>query len=65
MRAARARTRAGYVAATANPVSYLLELVRSLIITGWDGQPGHRHGHIVATNARLADEIRTAIQEDA
>ena len=26
------------VAATANPVSYLLELVRSLIITGWDGQ---------------------------
>jgi ABC-2 type transport system permease protein len=24
--------------ATANPVSYLLELVRSLIITGWDGQ---------------------------
>jgi ABC-2 type transport system permease protein len=25
-------------AATANPVSYLLELVRSLIITGWDGQ---------------------------
>jgi ABC-2 type transport system permease protein len=26
------------VAATANPVSYLLELVRSLIITGWDGR---------------------------
>ena len=26
------------LAATANPVSYLLELVRSLIITGWDGQ---------------------------
>ncbi len=26
------------VAATANPVSYLLECVRSLIITGWDGQ---------------------------
>ncbi len=26
------------IAATANPVSYLLELVRSLIITGWDGQ---------------------------
>jgi ABC-2 type transport system permease protein len=25
-------------AATANPVSYLLELVRSLIITGWDAQ---------------------------
>jgi ABC-2 type transport system permease protein len=25
-------------AATANPVSYLLEAVRSLIITGWDGQ---------------------------
>ncbi len=25
-------------AATLNPVSYLLELVRSLIITGWDGQ---------------------------
>jgi ABC-2 type transport system permease protein len=25
-------------AATANPVSYLLEGVRSLIITGWDGQ---------------------------
>jgi ABC-2 type transport system permease protein len=24
--------------ATANPVSYLLEFVRSLIITGWDGQ---------------------------
>jgi ABC-2 type transport system permease protein len=24
--------------ATANPVSYLLECVRSLIITGWDGQ---------------------------
>ena len=24
-------------AATANPVSYLLECVRSLIITGWDG----------------------------
>jgi ABC-2 type transport system permease protein len=26
------------IAATANPVSYLLEGVRSLIITGWDGQ---------------------------
>jgi len=26
------------IAATANPVSYLLELVRSLIITGWDAQ---------------------------
>jgi ABC-2 type transport system permease protein len=26
------------VAATANPVSYLLECVRSLIITGWDGR---------------------------
>ena len=26
------------VAATLNPVSYLLECVRSLIITGWDGQ---------------------------
>ena len=25
-------------AATANPVSYLLECVRTLIITGWDGQ---------------------------
>jgi ABC-2 type transport system permease protein len=25
-------------AATANPVSYLIECVRSLIITGWDGQ---------------------------
>jgi len=25
-------------AATANPVSYLLEAVRSVIITGWDGQ---------------------------
>ena len=25
-------------AATANPVSYLLECVRSLVITGWDGQ---------------------------
>ena len=24
--------------ATANPVSYLIECVRSLIITGWDGQ---------------------------
>ena len=24
--------------ATVNPVSYLLECVRSLIITGWDGQ---------------------------
>jgi ABC-2 type transport system permease protein len=24
--------------ATANPVSYLIEAVRSLIITGWDGQ---------------------------
>ena len=24
--------------ATFNPVSYLLEAVRSLIITGWDGQ---------------------------
>jgi ABC-2 type transport system permease protein len=24
--------------ATANPVSYLLEAVRSLIITGWDGE---------------------------
>jgi len=24
--------------ATANPVSYLLECVRSLIITGWDGE---------------------------
>ena len=26
------------VAATANPVSYLIECVRSLIISGWDGQ---------------------------
>jgi len=26
------------VAATVNPVSYLIECVRSLIITGWDGQ---------------------------
>ena len=26
------------IAATANPVSYLIESVRSLIITGWDGQ---------------------------
>jgi ABC-2 type transport system permease protein len=26
------------VAATANPVSYLIECVRSLIITGWDGR---------------------------
>ena len=25
-------------AATANPVSYLLECVRSLIITGWNGE---------------------------
>ena len=25
-------------AATVNPVSYLLECVRSLIITGWDGE---------------------------
>ena len=25
-------------AATVNPVSYLLEAVRSLIITGWDGE---------------------------
>jgi ABC-type multidrug transport system permease subunit len=25
-------------AATINPVSYLLECVRSLIITGWDGE---------------------------
>jgi ABC-2 type transport system permease protein len=24
--------------ATANPVSYLIEAVRSLIVTGWDGQ---------------------------
>jgi ABC-2 type transport system permease protein len=24
--------------ATANPVSYLIECVRSLIITGWDGE---------------------------
>jgi ABC-2 type transport system permease protein len=26
------------IAATANPVSYLIEGVRSLIITGWNGQ---------------------------
>jgi len=26
------------IAATVNPVSYLIECVRSLIITGWDGQ---------------------------
>ncbi len=26
------------IAATANPVSYLIECVRSLIVTGWDGQ---------------------------
>jgi ABC-type multidrug transport system permease subunit len=26
------------VVATANPVSYLIECVRSLIITGWDGE---------------------------
>jgi ABC-2 type transport system permease protein len=27
-----------HAVATANPVSYLIECVRSLIITGWDGQ---------------------------
>jgi ABC-2 type transport system permease protein len=26
------------IAATLNPVSYMIECVRSLIITGWDGQ---------------------------
>ncbi|MBD0349319.1 MAG: ABC transporter permease, partial [Thermoleophilia bacterium] len=26
------------IAATVNPVSYLIEGVRSLVITGWDGQ---------------------------
>lgn len=35
------------------------------IITGWDGQPGHQHGHLVATNARLAREIRSTIEGDA
>ena len=43
-------------AATANPVSYLLELVRSLIITGWDAQAlvlGFTVAIVIAVSALL------------
>lgn len=35
------------------------------VITGWDGEPGHAHGHLVATNAALASEIRAALREES
>ena len=41
-------------AATANPVSYLLECVRSLVITGWNGQALALGFSIVALVAVIA-----------
>ena len=44
------------VAATANPVSYLIELVRSLIITGWDAEAlvlGFTVAIVIAVSALL------------
>lgn len=31
------------------------------VITDWDGRPSHRSGHLVATNAALASEIRARL----
>jgi ABC-2 type transport system permease protein len=53
-------------AATANPVSYLIECVRSLIITGWDGEAlalgfGIAGGIMVAALALAALSLRTRL----
>ncbi|MEX0817467.1 MAG: ABC transporter permease [Gaiellales bacterium] len=54
------------VAATANPVSYLIECVRSLIITGWDGEAlalgfGIAGAIMVAALALAAVSLRTRL----
>ncbi|MGH3052731.1 MAG: ABC transporter permease [Gaiellaceae bacterium] len=54
------------VAATANPVSYLIECVRSLIITGWDGEAlalgfGIAGAIMVAALALAALSLRTRL----
>jgi histidinol-phosphatase len=35
------------------------------VLTDWNGQPAHDHGHLVATNAALAGEIRALLGEAA
>jgi histidinol-phosphatase len=35
------------------------------VITGWDGQPAPDAGHVVATNAVLAEEVRRLLRPDA
>jgi ABC-2 type transport system permease protein len=55
------------IAATANPVSYLLEGVRSLIITGWDGEAlalgfGIAAVVAVAALAAAAASLRTRME---
>jgi histidinol-phosphatase len=35
------------------------------VITDWDGEASHRSGHLVATNARLADDLRALLREAA
>ena len=54
------------VAATANPVSYLIECVRSLIITGWDGEAlalgfGIAGAIMVVALALAATSLRTRL----
>jgi ABC-2 type transport system permease protein len=48
------------VVATVNPVSYLIECVRSLIITGWDGQALALGFGIAAAIAAVALALATA-----
>ena len=53
-------------AATANPVSYLLECVRSLIITGWDGEAlalGFGIAAVIAVVALAALELGAARED--
>ena len=32
------------------------------VFTDWSGQPGHTSGHVIATNAALADEVRAIVE---
>lgn len=35
------------------------------VFSDWNGQPTHRSGHAIATNARLADAVRTELRPDS
>jgi histidinol-phosphatase len=35
------------------------------VLSGWDGEPGHQHGHAVATNGALAREVRALLRGPA